>query len=445
MTEISLILYNIIGLTLVIAALISKDISRHISIYSLSVVCSDFFKRFIYYDGNADSFVYYFVILLPDLILFAIILSSRFSFHKKSFFYLIAFFAVFLPFSFLNAPPFNVLVAVRTTYLLLIFLVMPDSYYSISKKDMQQMVMVFIFLGILSTGYGSIQFFDDYTVWERNWDTFSPSSTNLYALSNFGKLNRAFSFYSEVATHATALAFSILLTVFLAPKGLIKWLVFLILCFGLALTGSKGMIVALLVSFPLFLLRMKIAPRILTVILFLPFVLMCTVLTTATMTSFAGSLKATTGQFFRFINPITFNTRIRVVNDFLGNMLSRKTGFLFGEGMNYQSGVVVDNIFLYLVGQIGFVGLLLFIYLLYDTFRKYRLIEEEGKQNDIERRILRFSLYFIIVSLLFSFTSLALITHTGLSLFLFCIAYIQAVYRIRLKTAVSDKTAVLNE
>ena len=80
-----------------------------------------------------------------------------------------------------------------------------------------------------------------------------------------------------------------------------------------------------------------------------------------------------------------------------------------GGGIGYTQGIVMDNLYLFLILKIGLLGLIMLFYILN---KRFSAISLENK-NSIAQYI--FYVFFII----FNFTSLAFATRNGLTLLLF--------------------------
>lgn len=381
----------------------SKNSLHKISSMFVITCISEFSKRFIYICGDIDPLVYYLVLFIPDiLIVYDIILSKSIK-KPVLLLFLIVIVSSFL--SILNSQGIGSLaISLRTIFYPFLISLISQSTEK-EYLDYQKYFNKIIITIIISIIYSSYQFFIDYPFWEYNWDVFSPANMNITAISNFGTINRSFGFFSEVANQGVAISIVFLYIYYLYKLTYVKLLLLSILMFGLIITGSKAAIVSLFLVIPFFKLWILLKNHLIFLILLGFYLLSISRPFVYMLITYARQLFS--GASLALLDPATLLARIKTIENF--NNLMSPFSYIFGSGVGYIGGIVMDNLYLYIVYKVGIVGLLLFLF----------IVHKKVCNLNMKNKFHTFAFSSICFFLVFSQTSLSFTTRSSIFLMMY--------------------------
>jgi hypothetical protein len=287
-------------------------------------------------------------------------------------------------------------------------------------QNKQTITIWFAFLLVLTIVYGIIQHITGYFIWDKNWGKFSPTGMDIVAMSNWGHFHRAFSFFSGLQEFAIFIIFTILL-LWTSINGMpMKILLCALLLTGLYIAGAKSMILSLPVAFISYYIRKKITPFVLFFSLFiLPYIIIILVYVSIKDT-LIGHLSMMTGLF-------DFGTILPRLENIYMNLSTLNSIFtVFGAGVN-TPGSFMDNMYITILWETGFPGLILFMLLIYKEIKRLHYIEKEDKIYPMENAFL----HIVFISMTLSMHSgPLLLSRFSIIVFIYIIICINKKYEI---------------
>ncbi len=414
-----LILVLLLGLIPVyIYSVKENNFYTDITFMYIFICISNFLKRFIYLSSSSPDYLYYFILLLPDLFFVLILIKSRLKFNFFRLKLVAAFVGVSMCLILLNVNLSTFILTFKASFMYLFLLTFDDKYYELNKTIIIKSLLVFIIISLISIWYGSIQFWIDYLPWERRWGELSPTQMKFYQIENYGFTKRAFSFFSGVTDFGLFLASVFILLATLIKKSYFKIILLVVISYGIFITGSKTIYVALIASYLMFALKKKLNYKLMIAFLVLPIVLIGLVLTPSMLYLVGNQFLAYGGVFASIFNPATLAPRIQIFNDFVSDI--SPLSFFIGSGLkNYgPAAKTFDNLYLSIINGYGLVGLVILIsYIVYFYRNFFKLFEKIKDKNSLD--LLNCCFLYNTLFLMSSYTHQGLYSISYLLLFLF--------------------------
>jgi hypothetical protein len=325
-----------------------------------AICFSEFLKRFIYINGPTHNLLYYSCIFIPTIVVFIYILIGDKKLDKYKFiifccFVIIQFFVVLLD----NREKLGKLIVFLCSNIIYVFPLILKKSPQINNNKCNYLFLILLIITII---YGLTQHIIGYFIWDKNWSDFSPSVIDLFATSNWGGFNRVYSLFSGIQDFAIFLLFTTLILLIDFTNKKLRLLVILCLLTGLYIAGSKSMMISLSIALVIYLLRSKINPLFLFVILFiLPYTIIMSL-----YIPYKSDIEFALINIGGLFNFGTILPRLEIFYDFFSSFTSSN---LLGCGSGCMEGVV-DNMYIRILIENGIIGFILFMSLIYLIIRQ---------------------------------------------------------------------------
>lgn len=407
-----------------------------------SIIISDFLKKYLYSYDKVLTISYYLILLMPDFVFLAILLSNKLFFNKKTFAFLLVFLNLYVFYSLPLNGLINVITNLKTTYYYLFILALSQISYSVTKDAFKSFYISLSILGVLASFYGIYQFFFGYPSWEINWLKNSPTSISLEGLTNKfegltnrGETFRAYSLFGGL--HESALFFSyilslISLTLSFKRDFISKQLLGFLFLSGVILSNAKGVYLGFFVAVVLYRCRWFLSPKKVFFIILLP-VFILGFLPSDYIYKVGFFILEHLGSLAYYLNPGTLVPRLEIFSTFLGN-INFDIYFFIGHGIGSLirlEGVstVLDNMYLQVLYEFGILGLIMLLFLIYKLYFYYFELIYSNNLGREEMILLNVSFLYITTLIIDLYVSADLVTRSNLILFAFSGKFIHCLYQ----------------
>jgi hypothetical protein len=400
--------------------------------FLVSVATAEFSKRFLYAFSDVSGFFYYLLLLPPDLIFVTMVArqKGRVLFNKT----FIAACILIIGSSLLQNSITDIAFNIKTEYMYTLLLIAPAAFWEVREGDVRIFRRTIYALAVAASVYGTCQFTMGYPSWEMSWFEHSPTTMVVEGFTNNRTVFRAYSLFSGL--HEFAL-FLCLAGVFVAFTGHgsrgRKTLALLPLAIGLFVSNAKGVYVAVIISCALFHFRsrlsaIKIMPVVLAPVAF--FLLASEFAISAVV----GFIADHFGSLARYISPETSIPRLMIFAEYFASLDPHSLRFYLGSGIGSvitEKGlaVMLDNNYLEILTELGLLGLVGFLALVYEIYREYFWLVNSGRLGRLERGVVDASFFYVTIVLFDLYGSVDFATRGVLVCFLVSCMLIHAQYR----------------
>ncbi len=421
-----------VQLSLVFCAVCSSRVLRQLMYFLVSVATAEFSKRFLYAFSDVSSFYYYLLLLPPDLIFMAMLASQkgRIFFNKT---YMAACILI-IGISLLQNSITDVALNIKTEYVYTLLLIAPAAFWKVREDDVRIFRRTIYALAVLASAYGMCQFTMGYPSWEMSWFEHSPTTMVIDGFTNNKTVFRAYSFFSGLHEFALFLCLAGGFVAFTGhgSRGR-KALALLPLAIGLFVSNAKGVYVAVIISCLLFRFRsrlsaIKIMPVVLAPVAFFLFA------SEFAISNVVGFIANHFGSLARYISPETSIPRLMIFAEYFASLDPHSLPFYLGSGVgsvitSKGLAVLLDNNYLEVLTELGLLGLVGFLALVYEIYREYFWLVNRGRLGRLEHGVVDASFFYVTTVLFDLYGSVDFATRGVLVCFLIFCMLIHTQYR----------------
>lgn len=195
----------------------------------------------------------------------------------------------------------------------------------------------------------------------------------------------------------------------------------LFLCLALITTGAKGVWAGLIISIFIFILKIPKRPIICLLTICSPMWFLA-ILQKSVLYQFVMFVRSIfPGSIIKLVDPGTMVPRLEIFIGFFKD-LKINAQFFFGHGIGSTIGltkslIFFDNMYLQILWEFGFIGIVSFLFIIYLVFRAYAAVDKTKLKN-YERTLLNVSYCYIIMVMVNLYSSQSFLIRSVLILFI---------------------------